>query len=180
MVLVQFIWGINLWWSRSGFCICSRCSSSRCASLVALILMLSSALPRKHFETGDPLCSYLGRHAFHPHFTGMHYLDAATTSIAVQLWCPSAAIPAAVVFKETLHWRRITGMVIAFAGIVLIAGQPKFTANPWPFALGHIRGAGLVDRHMQVKALGDEIDAVSLNGWIAALAAPQPLLISYL
>jgi O-acetylserine/cysteine efflux transporter len=33
--------------------------------------------------------------------------------------------------------------------------------------------------NMQVKALGDEIDAVQLNGWIAILAAPQLLVVSY-
>src|SRR6185369_13345265 len=70
-------------------------------------------------------------------------------------------------------------MVIAFAGIVLIAGQPKFAANPWP--LLSVVSAALVwsIANMQVKALGDDIDAVSLNGWIAALAAPQLLVISY-
>ena len=34
--------------------------------------------------------------------------------------------------------------------------------------------------NIQVKALGDSVDAVQLNGWIAILAAPQLLLASWL
>ena len=70
-------------------------------------------------------------------------------------------------------------MVIAFAGIVLIAGQPRFFANPWPLA--SVIAAAMVwsVANVQVKMLGDEIDAVQLNGWIAILAAPQLLVVSY-
>jgi O-acetylserine/cysteine efflux transporter len=34
--------------------------------------------------------------------------------------------------------------------------------------------------NIQVKALGDSVDAVQLNGWIAILAAPQLLIASWL
>lgn len=180
MLLIQFIWGVNFVVVKVGlqhmqplFFVALR------FSLAALILLPIVGLPRKHLKRVIPLSITLGVMHFTLIFTGMHYLDAATTSIAVQLQVPFAAILAAIIFKETLHWRRITGMVIAFAGIVLIAGQPKFTANPWP--LLSVISAALVwaIANMQVKALGDEIDAVSLNGWIAALAAPQLLVISY-
>lgn len=180
MLLIQFIWGVNFVVVKVGlqhmqplFFVALR------FSLAALILLPIVGLPRKHLKRVIPLSITLGVMHFTLIFTGMHYLDAATTSIAVQLQVPFAAILAAIIFKETLHWRRITGMVIAFAGIVLIAGQPKFAANPWP--LLSVVSAALVwsIANMQVKALGDDIDAVSLNGWIAALAAPQLLVISY-
>jgi O-acetylserine/cysteine efflux transporter len=126
-----------------------------------------------------PLSFTLGVMHFTLIYTGMRYLDAATTAIAVQMQVPFAAILAAIFFKESLHWRRITGMAIAFGGIVLIAGQPRFFENPWPLA--SVIAAALVwsVANMQVKALGDEIDAVQLNGWIAILAAPQLLVVSY-
>jgi O-acetylserine/cysteine efflux transporter len=180
MLLIQFIWGVNFVVVKVGlqhmqplFFVALR------FSLAALILLPIVGLPRKHLKRVIPLSITLGVMHFTLIFTGMHYLDAATTSIAVQLQVPFAAILAAIIFKETLHWRRITGMVIAFAGIVLIAGQPKFAANPWP--LLSVVSAAMVwaIANMQVKALGDDIDAVSLNGWIAALAAPQLLVISY-
>ncbi len=180
MLLIQFIWGVNYVVVKVGlqhmqplFFVALR------FTLAALILLPIVGLPRRHLKRVIPLSITLGVMHFTLIFTGMHYLDAATTSIAVQLQVPFAAILAAFIFKETLHWRRITGMVIAFAGIVLIAGQPRFTANPWP--LLSVVSAALVwaIANMQVKALGDDIDAVSLNGWIAVLAAPQLLIISY-
>ena len=181
MLLIQMIWGVNFVVVKLGldhmaplFFVALR------FSLAALFLLPIAGLPRTHLKQVAFLSVTLGVMHFTLIFTGMHYLDAATTAIAVQLQVPFAAILAAIIFKETLHWRRITGMVIAFAGIVLIAGQPKFLANPWPLA--SVVAAALVwsIANMQVKALGDEIDAVHLNGWIALLAAPQLLIISYL
>jgi O-acetylserine/cysteine efflux transporter len=113
-------------------------------------------------------------------FLGMRDLDAATSSIAVQLQTPFAAIMAAFFLKEKLGWRRILGMVVAFAGVLLIAGEPRFSDNPWPLlaviAAALVWAAG----NIQVKALGDQVDAVQLNGWIAILAAPQLLVASWL
>jgi O-acetylserine/cysteine efflux transporter len=180
MLLIQAIWGINFVVVKLGldhmpplFFVAMR------FSLAALILLPFSGLPRAHLKRVIPLSFTLGVMHFTLIFTGMHYLDASTTAIAVQLQVPFAAILAAIFFKETLHWRRITGMAIAFAGIMLIAGQPRFFANPWPLA--SVITAALVwsIANVQVKRLGDEIDAVQLNGWIAILAAPQLLVVSY-
>jgi O-acetylserine/cysteine efflux transporter len=181
MLLIQSIWGVNFVVVKLGldhmpplFFVALR------FTLAAIILVPFSGLPRAHLKRVIPLSFTLGVMHFTLIYTGMHYLDAATTAIAVQLQVPFAAILAAIIFKESLHWRRITGMIIAFAGILVIAGQPRFFENPWPLA--SVVAAALVwsIANMQVKALGDEIDAVQLNGWIAILAAPQLLAVSYL
>jgi O-acetylserine/cysteine efflux transporter len=180
MLLIQLIWGLNFVVVKLGldhmpplFFVALR------FSFAALILVPFSGLPRAHLKRVIPLSFTLGVMHFTLIYTGMRYLDAATTAIAVQMQVPFAAILAAIFFKESLHWRRITGMAIAFGGIVLIAGQPRFFENPWPVA--SVIAAALVwsVANMQVKALGDEIDAVQLNGWIAILAAPQLLVVSY-
>jgi O-acetylserine/cysteine efflux transporter len=180
MLLIQAIWGMNFVVVKLGldhmpplFFVALR------FTFAALILVPFSGLPRAHLKRVIPLSFTLGVMHFTLIYTGMHYLDAATTAIAVQLQVPFSAILAAFFFKETLHWRRITGMAIAFAGIVTIAGQPQFLAHPWP--LVSVIAAALVwsIANVQVKILGDEIDAVQLNGWIAILAAPQLLAVSY-
>ena len=102
---------------------------------VAVAIALSPflrPLPRGKLLQVAALSVTLGVLHFGMIFAGMEKVDAATAAIAVQIQVPFAALLAAVVFKETLHWRRITGMVIAFAGIVTIAGQPQFLAHPWP------------------------------------------------
>jgi O-acetylserine/cysteine efflux transporter len=181
MLLVQAIWGVNFAMVKMGlehmqpmFFVALR------FTLAALILLPIVGLPRAHLKRVLPLSFTLGVMHFTLIYTGMAKLDAATSAIAVQLQVPFSAMLAAYFFGETLHWRRITGMAIAFAGIVLIAGQPSILEHPWP--LISVVAAALVwsIANIQVKKLGDQIDAVTLNGWIASLAAPQLLVISFL
>jgi O-acetylserine/cysteine efflux transporter len=182
MVLVQVLWGANFAIAKFGldsfspiFFVALR------FSLVAVLLVFVVGLPKASMLTRLlPLSVTMGVMHFTLIFLGMAKLDAATSSIAIQLQTPFAAVMAAFFFGETLGWRRIAGMVTAFAGVLLIAGEPRFSDDPWPL-LSVIAAAGAwAVGNIQVKALGDEIDAVTLNGWIAILAAPQLLIASWL
>lgn len=181
MLLVQTIWGVNFAMVKMGlahmqplFFVALR------FTLAALILLPIVGLPRSHLKRLLPLSFTLGVMHFTLIYTGMAKLDAATSAIAVQLQVPFSALLAAYFFGETLHWRRITGMAIAFAGIILIAGQPSILEHPWPLISVVTAAAVWSIANIQVKKLGDEIDAVALNGWIALLAAPQLLVISFI
>jgi O-acetylserine/cysteine efflux transporter len=115
----------------------------------------------------------LGAAHFSLMFTGMQRIDAATASIAVQLQVPFAALLAAIFFKDKLGWRRLTGMAIAFAGVGLIAGEPRFQGGFGPLLLVLAAACVWAFANIQIKALGEDIDIWSLNGWIAIMAAPQ-------
>jgi O-acetylserine/cysteine efflux transporter len=182
MLLVQLLWGVNFAVAKFGlddfapiFFVALR------FSLVAILLVFVVGLPKRSMlRQLLPLSVTMGVMHFTLIFLGMRDLDAATSSIAVQLQTPFAAIMAAFFFGEKLGWRRILGMIVAFAGVLLIAGEPRFSENPWPLLA--VIGAALVWAigNIQVKALGDSVDAVQLNGWIAILAAPQLLVASWL
>lgn len=182
MVLVQVLWGVNFAIAKFGldsfspiFFVALR------FTLVAVLLVFVVGLPKRHMlKRLLPLSVTMGVMHFTLIFLGMAHLDAATSSIAIQLQTPFAAIMAAFFFRERVGWRRIAGMIVAFAGVLLIAGEPRFSENPWP--LLSVIGAALVwaAGNIQVKALGDTVDAVQLNGWIAILAAPQLLIASWL
>ena len=182
MVLVQVLWGANFAVAKFGldsfspiFFVALR------FSLVAVLLVFVVGLPKPAMlKRLLPLSITMGVMHFTLMFLGMAELDAATSSIAIQLQTPFAAIMAAFFLGETLGWRRIVGMITAFAGVMLIAGEPRFSDDPWPLLA--VVGAAFAWAlgNIQVKALGDEIDAVTLNGWIAILAAPQLLLASWL
>lgn len=182
MLLVQLLWGVNFAIAKFGldsfspiFFVALR------FSLVAVLLVFVVGLPKRAMLARLlPLSITMGAMHFTLIFLGMAHLDAATSSIAVQLQTPFAAIMAAFFFGERLGWRRIAGMIVAFAGVLLIAGEPRFSENPWP--LLSVIAAALVwaTGNIQVKALGDAVDAVQLNGWIAILAAPQLLVASWL
>ena len=182
MVLVQVLWGANFAVAKFGldsfspiFFVALR------FSLVAVLLVFVVGLPKPAMlKRLLPLSITMGVMHFTLMFLGMAELDAATSSIAIQLQTPFAAIMAAFFLGETLGWRRIVGMITAFAGVMLIAGEPRFSDDPWPLLA--VVGAAFAWAlgNIQVKALGDEIDAVTLNGWIAILAAPQLLVASWL
>jgi O-acetylserine/cysteine efflux transporter len=182
MVTVQVLWGANFAVAKFGldsfspiFFVALR------FALVAILLVFVVGLPKPAMlKRLLPLSVTMGVMHFTLMFLGMAELDAATSSIAIQLQTPFAAIMAAFFLGETLGWRRIAGMITAFAGVLLIAGEPRFSDDPWPLLA--VVGAAFAWSlgNIQVKALGDEIDAVTLNGWIAMLAAPQLLLASWL
>src|SRR3546814_9270170 len=48
-----------------------------------------------------------------------------SASIAIQLQVPFASLLAAIFFKDKLGWRRGFGMLIAFFGVAVIAGEPR-------------------------------------------------------
>lgn len=105
-------------------------------------------------------------------FTGLKEIDAATAAIAIQLQVPFAALLAAVVFNDRIGWRRAVGMVIAFGGVAVIAGEPRLGGKY--LALGLVLSAACVwaIANIQIKLMG-KIDGLTLNAWIAVFATPQ-------
>jgi O-acetylserine/cysteine efflux transporter len=100
-------------------------------------------------------------------FSGLARIDAATASIAVQLQVPFAALLAALVLKDRLGWRRMTGMAFAFAG------EPRFEGGLAPLLLVVTAACRWSVSSVQIKLLEDDIHPLTLNGWVAVLAAPQ-------
>jgi O-acetylserine/cysteine efflux transporter len=146
---------------------------------VGLLLLPWLRWPRRRVADLVALSVLLGVVHFSLMFTGMRGLDVATASIAIQLQVPFAAILAAVFFNEKLRWRRLTGMAIAFAGVVLIAGEPRLAGNLGPLVLVIAAACTWAGANIQIKRIGDDVDVLSLNGWVAALAAPQLALVSW-
>ena len=77
-------------------------------------------------------------------------------------------------FLDRLGWKRAGGIAIALSGIELTAGLTDEAAGVDPFFLTLVVMAALAwsISHIQVKRLG-QIDSLTLNAWIALLAAPQ-------
>ncbi len=54
-------------------------------------------------------------------FSGLKYATASASAIANQLYVPFATILSIVFLKETIGWRRVVGVTLAFAGVAVIA-----------------------------------------------------------
>lgn len=54
-------------------------------------------------------------------FSGLKLATASASAIANQLYVPFATILSVIFLKETIGWRRIVGIALAFAGVAVIA-----------------------------------------------------------
>lgn len=179
-VFVMMIWGFNFVVAKTGltefpplFLMALR------FGLVGLTLIWFVKPPGRQLGRILMLSVTLGSLHFSLMFTGLTRVDASVASIAIQLQVPFAAMLAAFVFKDRLGWRRAVGMALAFAGIVVIAGQPRVSADIGYLLLVIAASFVWAVANIQVKALG-EINGWTLNAWISMFAAPQLLLISLL
>jgi O-acetylserine/cysteine efflux transporter len=54
-------------------------------------------------------------------FTGLKYATASAAAIAIELHVPFATILSVIFLKDSVGWRRIVGIALAFAGVAVIA-----------------------------------------------------------
>lgn len=148
-------------------------------ALVAVILVPLVPPPRGRWRAMFLLSVTLGVLHFSMMFTGLKGIDAATAAIAIQLQVPFASLLAALAFGDKLGWRRALGMAIAFAGVAVIAGEPRLAGNYGHLAL--VLGAAMIwaVSNIQVKRL-HELSGWTVSAWLSLFATPQLLLASFL
>lgn len=112
-------------------------------------------------------------------FTGLKGLDASTASLIIQLEVPFGAFLAWIVFHDRLGWGRAFGMLLAFIGVVLIAGEPRYEHNLTSILL--LVGGALTWAigQIMIKTLG-VVGGFTLIAWVAVWAAPQLFVASWL
>ena len=112
-------------------------------------------------------------------FTGLKGLDASTASLVVQLEVPFGALVAWIVFRDSLGWRRAFGMLLAFAGVTLIAGEPRYEDNLTSILLVVGGAFTWAVGQIMIKTLRG-IGGFTLIAWVAMWAAPQLFVASWL
>lgn len=179
-VLVMVIWGYNFVVAKTGIAEFPPIFMMGLRfALSAMLLVPFVAMPRGRMKEIAALSVTLGAAHFSMMFTGLKTVDASTAAIAIQLQVPFSALLATVLLSDPPGWRRMAGMAVAFGGVVLIAGEPRFAGNLW--ALGLVIGAAFVWAvgNIQVKKMG-QIDEMALLAWMSVMAAPQLFLLSWM
>jgi O-acetylserine/cysteine efflux transporter len=106
-------------------------------------------------------------------------LDGSTAALLSQSQVPFAALLAAVFFRDRLGWRRVLGLGVAFAGVVMIVGEPRFGNDLLPPLLILAGSFFWAFANILIKRLGS-IEGFALSGWFSLFAAPQLLVLSLL
>lgn len=179
-LLVMALWGLNFVAAKIGLAeFPPMLMMGLRFTLVAALLLPFVRMPRGKMRGVFLLSVILGTVHFPLMFNGIKGLDAATASVAAQLQVPFASLLAALFFKDKLGWKRAFGMVVAFAGVLLIAGEPRLAGNLTPLVLVVLASLAFALASVQIKRLG-AVDGFALNAWMGLFAAPQLLALSLL
>jgi O-acetylserine/cysteine efflux transporter len=98
--------------------------------------------------------------------------DVGSVAIATQLGVPFATLMSILVLGEVIRWRRTLGIVLAFAGVLLIAVRADMFQHRAGLALvaasAFVGALGLV----AVKRVGTRLGALEMQAWLAFAALP--------
>ncbi len=179
LVFMNLIWGLNLIASKVGvgefppiFFTAMRFGS------LALFLVPMLKVHRGQMITLFAAAMLTGPAAFALLFAGIFLAeDATTVAVASQMGVPFSTLMSVWFLGETIRWRRILGIVLAFAGVVVISFDPRVFAY-W-------EGLALVVCSSFVSALGliflkqlKGIKPLELQSWIALVGGFILLLLS--
>jgi O-acetylserine/cysteine efflux transporter len=110
-------------------------------------------------------------------YYGLKGIDVSTASILVQLEGPILALLCTLILKERLGWPRALGMGLAFAGVVVIAGEPRLSESLDSVALVISGAAFWAIAQIMISRL-KSLSGITILAWVAIIASPQMLLIS--
>lgn len=129
-VLVMAIWGYNFVVAKIGLTgLPPIFMMALHFAMSAVLLVPFVSMPREKLKQIVALSVVLGAGHFSMMFTGLKGPDRSTAAIAGQLQVPFSALLATVLLNDPPGWRRVIGMVVAFGGVILIAGEPRFAGS---------------------------------------------------
>jgi O-acetylserine/cysteine efflux transporter len=148
-------------------------------SLVVAVLAPFLWRPHPPMKRLVPLAICLGILHYALLFCGLKGLDAGPAAITSQLVVPFSVILAALVFRERFTISGALGVVLAFAGVWLLAGAPRVAPNLGSLFLVGAASLAFAAASIQLKHLGP-FDVFVLNAWVAVISAPALFTISFM
>ncbi len=176
---VVAVWGINFPASKIGLSEFPPLMIIGLRFVVAALLLLPFAprIARRQLLPVAGLAFMLGPVHFGLMYEGIRGVDASLAAVVAQLHVPFATLMAAIFLGDRIGWRRGLGLALAFAGVAVIAGEPKNASDLGSIFL-IVAGAFVwAVTVIQVKAMG-EIDGRVVTAWSALLAIPMMALAS--
>ncbi|WP_121210900.1 DMT family transporter [Maricaulis maris] len=109
-------------------------------------------------------------------FMGMRWATPSGMAIAVQMGVPFATILSVIFLKETVGLPRIAGMMLAFAGVMLVIANPAALDMSIGMLLGV--GSAFVAAMGMILVKRLPMDSIRMQAWIGLLSWPPLLLLS--
>ncbi|WP_022732924.1 DMT family transporter [Thalassospira lucentensis] len=144
---------------------------------VAALLVPFARMPRGRMGKLAIISVIFGTLHFGVLFYALSMIDAGPVAIIVLLGVPFSSMLATYFFNDRLGWKRLSGMALAFIGVIIMFWDPTMTDLQLPLLLVVFAAFMWAVANVMIKKLGD-IDTFQLNGWMALMAAPQLLFFS--
>ena len=178
---VPLLWGIGFTFAKAGlnefpplFLMGLR------FSLASLVLVWFVPIPRGQLKQIFWISFVGSTLQYGMTFTGLSMLDASLAIIIIHLEVPFSVLLAAIVLKDKPGIQRILGMLISFAGIVLIAGQPSLSGQLYAILLTAAGAMMWAVGQVMVKRLKNPPSGFALTAWIGVFSGPQMILGSFI
>ncbi|WP_322528012.1 EamA family transporter [Salinicola sp. LHM] len=146
--------------------------------LVAVLVVPFTRISRQQLPWILLLAVTFGGLHFPLLFLGLQQSEAGTGALLVQMGTPFATLLAAMFLKEKLGPRRVVGLILAFGGVVVLAGGPSLPP-PAPTALLLASAFFWAVSTMIIK-LAPPIAPLTMTGWISLFAIPLVALGSWI
>jgi O-acetylserine/cysteine efflux transporter len=177
-ILVMAIWGLNFVAVRLGVLemppILFVTLRFAC---VFLILVPFVRWPRNRLRDLAILSFLLGSLHYTLVFSGARYIEAGTMAIVSQLQAIFSALLARLWLHERLGALGWAGIAIAFAGVVLISGEPAVMAQLWALPLPILGYAAVALYQAYLKRM-EKLSPTEINCWVSLLIVPLTLTMS--
>lgn len=141
--------------------------------IVAALLLPFCARPRIPLWQLGMLAFLLATLHFGLMFFSMWWgLSVSGTIVAGQLGVPFSCLLGSILFNDRLGRWRSLGMLVAFIGIILIAGSPQITATFAAFLVACFASLAWGTANIWMKRMGS-VPILPLLAWMSLLAVPQ-------
>lgn len=179
-LLVQVLWGLNF--------VAAKVAVDSLPPLLfttfRFVLAAALVIPFFPIPKGRALLGVLalsftfGTMHFGVQFMALRHVDAASAAVLLQTGPPFSTLLGVLIFKESVGWRRILGLALAFSGVVVIAGEPGLGAIGPVLMLLTAAFAWAVSNVIVKMTQG--VPPLAVTGWLCLFAIPQVAGLSWL
>jgi O-acetylserine/cysteine efflux transporter len=147
---------------------------------IALLLVPFVKTPaRRQLGPIAAISLFLGGLNFGLFYVGLGLGSGSMSAVAYQLATPFTVLLAWPLLAERPSLTTSAGVVVAFAGVVVLAAQPGLSANALPLLLVVGAAFAFAVSNVLTKRYGP-FDPLMLMGWSSLLTVPQVMLMSLL
>lgn len=112
-------------------------------------------------------------------FVALEHIQVGTAAVIIQTSVPFALLLALIFFRERFGWRRALGILVSFAGIVILIGEPLVSDSLLYYGMVIVSALSFGAANLQLRALGD-VSVFAINGWMAIFSIPQMAFLAWL